>query len=99
MKKHLSDLLKRLSQWLHPDENTIGTTKLWRVVDGPIFRHQLEDEFLVASGIGEDYSCMLLVQIEVDGELGFANFWYETEEEAMAIKQYFASNIEPLEVL
>lgn len=99
MKKHLSDLLKRLSQWLRPNKEPSGAIKLWRVVDGPIYRHQLDDKFLFEFGIEEDYSCMLIVQIEVDGELGFANFWYETEEEAMAVKRYFASNIEPLEVL
>ncbi len=41
---------------------------------------------------------MLVVQIEEKGELGMANFWYETEEEAMAVKKYFDVNIEPLEV-
>ena len=101
MRRYLSDLLKRLSKWLYADEVPVAldnTTKVWRVLDGPIYRHEFEDEYLVEAGIEEGYSCMLVVQIEAGGELGMANFWYETEEEAMAIKKYFDANIEPLEV-
>ena len=101
MRRYLSDLLKKLSEWLYADEVPVAldsTTKVWRVIDGPVYRHEFEDEWLAEAGIDEDYSCMLVVQIEADGELGMANFWYETEEEAMAIKKYFDANIEPLEV-
>jgi hypothetical protein len=101
MRKYLSSLLNKLSKWLYADEVPVvidGGTKVWRVLDGPVLRHEFDDEFLIESGIEEGYSCMLVVQIEENGKLGMANFWYETEEEAWAVKKYFDTNIEPLEV-
>jgi hypothetical protein len=53
---------------------------------------------LYEDGIPEDLNAMLVVKLEEDGKVGTVNFWYETEEEAMMVKQYFKSNIEPLEV-
>jgi hypothetical protein len=101
VKKYLSDVLKKLSEWLYADGVPVvidSGTKVWRVVEGPIYRYEFDDDFLIEAGIDEDYSCVLVVQIEEKGELGMANFWYETEEEALAIKSYFEVNIEPLEV-
>ncbi len=101
MKKYLSELLKKLSEWLYADEVPVvidGGTKVWRVLEGPIYRHEFDDDFLIEAGVDDGYACMLVVQIEEKGELGMANFWYETEEEAMAVKKYFDVNIEPLEV-
>lgn len=101
MKKYLSELLKKLSEWLYADEVPVvidGGTKVWRVLEGPIYRHEFDDDSLIEAGVDEGYACMLVVQIEEKGELGMANFWYETEEEAMAVKKYFDVNIEPLEV-
>ena len=101
VRKYLSGLFKILSEWLYSDEIPVDVgnkTLIWRVIDGPVYRQEFEDTYLYEAGISENYSCMLVVQIEEAGELGMANFWYETEEEAFAVKRYFDTNIEPLEV-
>jgi len=73
-------------------------TLVWRVLDGPFCRYDFDEGDIADEELDDDFVYMLVVQIEEDGKLGTANFWYETEEEAMSIKKYFDSNIEPLEV-
>ena len=71
---------------------------IWDVIDGPYSREEFDEDILYEDGIPEDLNAMLVVKLEEDGKVGTVNFWYETEEEAMMVKQYFKSNIEPLEV-
>ena len=71
---------------------------IWDVIDGPYSREEFDEDVLYEDGIPEDLNAMLVVKLEEDGKVGTVNFWYETEEEAMMVKQYFKSNIEPLEV-
>ena len=71
---------------------------IWDVIDGPYLREEFDEDILYEDGIPEDLNAMLVVKLEEDGKVGTVNFWYETEEEAMQVKQYFKSNIEPLEV-
>jgi hypothetical protein len=71
---------------------------IWDVIDGPYLREEFDEDILYEDGIPEDLNAMLVVKLEEDGKVGTVNFWYETEEEAMMVKQYFKSNIEPLEV-
>jgi hypothetical protein len=78
---------------------SIGSRVLiWDVIDGPYSREEFDEDILYEDGIPEDLNAMLVVKLEEDGKVGTVNFWYETEEEAMMVKQYFKSNIEPLEV-
>lgn len=67
-------------------------------MDGPFCRYDFDEGDIADEELDDDFVYMLVVQIEEGGKLGTANFWYETEEEAMSIKKYFDSNIEPLEV-
>lgn len=71
---------------------------IWDVIDGPYSREEFDEDILYEEGIPEDLNAMLVVKLEEGGKVGTVNFWYETEEEAMMVKQYFKSNIEPLEV-
>lgn len=68
------------------------------MVDGPYLREEFNEDILYEEGIPEDLNAMLVVKLEEGGKVGTVNFWYETEEEAMMVKQYFKDNIEPLEV-
>lgn len=78
---------------------SIGSRVLiWDVIDGPYSREEFDEDILYEEGIPEDLNAMLVVKLEEGGKVGTVNFWYETEEEAMMVKQYFKSNIEPLEV-
>jgi len=73
-------------------------TLIWGVVDGPYSVEDFPEEELYYMGIEDGYEWMLVCKIEEGGKVGLANFWYPTLDEANAIKWYFESNIEPLEV-
>ena len=73
-------------------------TLIWGVVDGPYSVEDFPEEELSYMGIEDGYEWMLVCKIEEGGKVGLANFWYPTLDEANAIKWYFESNIEPLEV-
>ena len=74
-------------------------TLIWGVVDGPYSIDDFPEEELYDMGIEDGYEWMLVCKIEEDGEIGLANFWYPTLDEANAVKWYFDSNIEPLEIM
>jgi hypothetical protein len=74
-------------------------TLIWGVVEGPFAIEDFPEEELIDMGIDPDQEAWMLVcKIEEDGKIGLANFWYPTLDEANAVKWYFDSNIEPLEV-
>lgn len=73
-------------------------TLIWGVMDGPYSREDFPEEELVFMDIEEGYEWMLVCKIEERGKVGLANFWYSTLDEALSVKYYFDSNIEPLEV-
>lgn len=73
-------------------------TLIWGVVDGPYHLEDFPEEELEYMGIEDGYEWMLVCKIEEKGEIGLVNFWYQTLDEANAVKWYFDSNIEPLEV-
>jgi hypothetical protein len=74
-------------------------TLIWGVVEGPISIDEFPEEELEHMDIDEGYEWMLVCKIEEDGKIGLANFWYPTLDEANAVKWYFDSNIEPLEIM
>lgn len=78
--------------------STKNKTLIWGVVDGPYSIDDFPEEELDHMGIEDGYEWMLVCKIEEDGQVGTANFWYPSLEEANAVKWYFDSNIEPLEV-
>lgn len=100
--ERLRNLAARLGVTVTGQEYTTGSLSnrvlIWDVVDGPYSREEFDEDTLYEEGIPEDLNAMLVVKLEEDGKVGTVNFWYETEEEAMQVKQYFKSNIEPLEV-
>jgi len=99
----LRNLAERLGTRVTGQGSTIGALSsgvlIWDVIDGPYLREEFDEDILYEDGIPEYLNAMLVVKIEEDGKVGNVNFWYETEEEAMEIKQYFNSNIKPLEVI
>jgi len=99
----LRNLAERLGTKVTGQGSTIGALSsgvlIWDVIDGPYLREEFDEDILYEDGIPEYLNAMLVVKIEEDGKVGNVNFWYETEEEAMEIKQYFNSNIKPLEVI
>jgi len=98
----LRNLAERLGTRVTGQGSTIGALSsgvlIWDVIDGPYLREEFDEDILYEDGIPEYLNAMLVVKIEEDGKVGNVNFWYETEEEAMMVKQHFKSNIEPLEV-
>lgn len=100
--ERLRNLAARLGTKVTGQGSTIGALSsgvlIWDVIDGPYLREEFDEDVLYEDGIPEDLNAMLVVKLEEDGKVGTVNFWYETEEEAMMVKQYFKSNIEPLEV-
>jgi hypothetical protein len=101
--ERLRNLAERLGTKVTGQGSTIGALSsgvlIWDVIDGPYLREEFDEDVLYEDGIPEYLNAMLVVKIEEDGKVGNVNFWYETEEEAMEIKQYFNSNIKPLEVM
>lgn len=75
-------------------EPTTDALKIWGVLEGPIHR----DEFMYQELIPPDCTYMLVCKVEEGGKIGNYNLWYETLEEALDIKNYFNTNIEPLEL-
>jgi hypothetical protein len=79
-------------------ETVTPKTLIWGVMDGPYNVEDFPEEDLDYMGIEEGYEWMLVCKIEEAGAVGLANFWYQTLDEALAVKYYFDSNIEPLEI-
>lgn len=77
-----------------PKTNTL----IWGVMDGPYGLDDFPEDELEYMGIEDGYEWMLVCKIEENGEVGLANFWYPTLDEALSVKYYFDKNIEPLEV-
>jgi len=73
-------------------------TLIWGVVDGPYSVEDFPQDELEYMGIEDGYEWMMVCKIEEDGEIGLANFWYATLDEALQVKYYFDTNIEPLEI-
>jgi len=95
--------LTKLSLWLlkweaQPETKNNTKTLIWDVIDGPFHISEFDQQWLDESGIEDDFEFMMVVRMEEDGIVGPVNFWYKTEEEAIAVKNYFKQNIEPLEV-
>ena len=88
-----------LSRHLYKEvEVTESKTLIWDVIDGPFHISEFDQQWLDEAGIEGDFEFMMVVKMEEDGVVGPVNFWYKTEEEAIAVKNYFKQNIEPLEV-
>ena len=75
-----------------------GKTLIWGVMDGPYGIEDFPEEDLEYMGIEEGYEWMLVCKVEEAGKIGLANFWYRTLDEALSVKYYFDTNIEPLEI-
>jgi len=73
-------------------------TLIWGVMDGPYGLDDFPEEELEYMGIEDGYEWMLVCKIEESGEVGLANFWYHSLDEALQVKYYFDNNIEPLEI-
>ena len=73
-------------------------TLIWGVMDGPYGIEDFPEEDLEYMGIEDGYEWMLVCKIEENGKIGLANFWYPTLDEALSVKYYFDTNIEPLEI-
>jgi len=79
-------------------ETTNSKTLIWGVMDGPYHVDDFPEEDLDYMGIEYGYEWMIVCKIEENGAIGLANFWYQTLDEALSVKYYFDSNIEPLEL-
>lgn len=79
---------------------TVSTDKtlIWGVMDGPYGLDDFPEEELDYMGIEDGYEWMLVCKIEENGKIGLANFWYPSLDEALSVKYYFDTNIEPLEI-
>lgn len=71
---------------------------IWGVMDGPYSLDDFLEEDLDYMDIEDGYEWMLVCKIEEGGKVGLANFWYPSLDEALSVKYYFDTNIEPLEV-
>ena len=71
---------------------------IWEVLEGPFSREDFDEYELLSEGLPNHLNFMLVVLIEDSGVVDKADFWYETEEEALEVVKYFKSKIEPLEV-
>ena len=80
------------------DDKAPSKARIWGVVEGPISREDFPEEELWNEGVEDDWEFMVVVRLEVDGEMGFCNMWYSTLDEAYQLKKYFDTNIEPLEI-
>lgn len=78
--------------------DTQSKTLIWGVIDGPYSVEDFPQDELEYMGIEDGYEWMMVCKIEEDGEIGLANFWYATLDEALQVKYYFDTNIEPLEI-
>jgi hypothetical protein len=79
-------------------EATNNKTLIWGVMDGPYHIEDFPDDDIEYMGIEDGYEWMVVCKIEEGGKIGLANFWYKTLDEALSVKYYFDSNIEPLEI-
>jgi len=77
---------------------TQSKTLIWGVIDGPYSVEDFPSDELEYMGIEDGYEWMMVCKIEEEGEIGLANFWYATLDEALQVKYYFDTNIEPLEI-
>lgn len=77
---------------------TLPKTLIWGVMDGPYHIDDFPEDDLDYMNIEHGYEWMIVCKIEGDGKIGLANFWYQTLDEALQVKYYFDSNIEPLEI-
>ena len=75
---------------------TTGKTLIWGVIEGPIHVSEFDED--VYDYIDDECQWMLICKVEEDGKLGLVNFWYPTEDDALAVKKYFSVHIEPLEI-
>lgn len=75
---------------------TTGKTLIWGVIEGPIHVSEFDED--VYDYIDDECQWMIICKVEEDGKLGLVNFWYPTEDAALAIKKYFSVHIEPLEI-
>lgn len=71
---------------------------IWGVIEGPFNREDFDEDELFNEGVPDHLNSMLVVRIEDDGVIYLADFWYETEDEALEVVKYFKANLEPLEV-
>jgi hypothetical protein len=77
------------------DKITHEKSKIWGIIDGPFDR----DEFSVDDDeLPDEWQYMVVAKIEEDGKIGTVNLWFETYQEALQLKGYFDTNIEPLEL-
>lgn len=82
---------------------TTGTPKtktlIWGVMDGPYHTSDFPDEDLEAMGMDPEADLWMIVcKIEEHGQVGLANYWYQSLDEALKVKWHFDKHIEPLEV-
>ena len=98
LKKKDEDFGTMVTGQVSTTESTSTKTLIWGVMDGPYNIEDFPEEDIDYMGIEEGYEWMLVCKIEENGAIGLANFWYQTLDEALAVKYYFDSNIEPLEI-
>jgi hypothetical protein len=98
LKKQDDNSGKKPTGQVSTTESTSTKTLIWGVMDGPYNIEDFPEEDIDYMGIEEGYEWMLVCKIEENGAIGLANFWYQTLDEALAVKYYFDSNIEPLEI-
>lgn len=97
--KSLSLLLKSPTKLVTPLEQAEGiSTLIWEVLEGPFSREDFDEYELLSEGLPNHLNFMLVVLIEDFGVVDKADFWYETEEDALEVVKYFKVNIGPLEV-
>lgn len=78
-----------------PEENGVEYDYLiWGVTEGPISREDVPEEFV--SDVDEDLNFFLVVKASDKGQMVVDNIWFATLKEALDVKYYFDTNIEPL---
>lgn len=79
----------------HEKTNTL----IWGVMDGPYHTSDFPEEDLEAMGMDPEADLWMIVcKIEEHGQIGLANYWYQSLDEALKVKWHFDKHIEPLEV-
>ena len=78
---------------------TTPRTLIWGVMDGPYHTSDFPEEDLEAMGMDPEADLWMIVcKIEENGQIGLANYWYQSLDEALKVKWHFDKHIEPLEV-
>lgn len=67
---------------------------VYGVTEGPLSREDIPEEYI--EDVDSDLNFFLVVKASENGKMVFDNLWFASLEEALDVKYYLDTNIEPL---